>query len=166
MGPRILRAAAAGTLWEGPVPRPDLGPLDVIVMTLEALRANDDRQPSAGTAFLRRFSTDEFMLAGEAVRLPPQGLTAFMAASQYCLLLEPDGVSCVFPSDMCQLDHNQAWQEVVLEDRDGEMLVKMGWELEKRPSDSCWLTCAISWHDFRDAFRPGIGQEEWDRSFG
>ena len=68
----------------------------------------------------------------------------------------------------------------------GKKLATLGWELRRtmppddltsgaglasgesdRSSDGCsWLTHSITWHDFREAWRPGIGQEEWDRSFG
>ena len=45
-----------------------------------------------------------------------------------------------------------------------QMLAKLGWTL--RREDGCWLIDDVTWHDFREGFRPGIGQVEWDRSFG
>ena len=45
-------------------------------------------------------------------------------------------------------------------------LVKLGWELSRREADGCWVTRAWHWHDFRDEFRPGLGQEEWPRICG
>ena len=67
---------------------------------------------------------------------------------------------------MCSFEEGQAWQEVVLEAAgDGEMLAKLGWSLA-RDDDGCWRTSEVAWHDFRPGFRPGIGQVEWDRSFG
>ena len=45
-------------------------------------------------------------------------------------------------------------------------LVKLGWELARREADGCWVTRAWHWHDFRDEFRPGLGQEEWPRICG
>ena len=67
-----------------------------------------------------------------------------------------------------KLGDGDAWQEVSLEEPDGsgELLAKLGWSLVRRRSDGCWVTDALSWHDFREGFRPGIGEEEWDRSFG
>ena len=35
-----------------------------------------------------------------------------------------------------------------------------------RDRGGCWVTDQVTWHDFRDSFRPGIGQEEWPRICG
>ena len=162
--------ADAGKLWTGPEPTASLSPGEVICLTLTALQANDDPQPHAGCALLRRFATSDFVLAGEPVtasgaRRPVQILSAFFANSQYNLLLDPTVVAR-FPTDMCSFEEGQAWQEVVLEAAgDGEMLAKLGWSLA-RDDDGCWRTSEVAWHDFRPGFRPGIGQVEWDRSFG
>ena len=81
---------------------------------------------------------------------------------------------------MVSLDDDSAWQEVCLEGisggqesssrstqhGEGELLAKLGWSLVRRRRDGCWVTDALSWHDFRMEFRPGIGEVEWDRSFG
>ena len=116
----------------------------------------------------RRFSSATFLLAGEASspRLTPQGLTRFFETSQYGLLLESNAYRVTYPSDLVSLDDKHAWQEVCLEEADGdELLAKLGWALLRR-GDGCWVTDTLSWHDFRPEFRPGIGEEEWDRSFG
>ena len=83
------------------------------------------------------------------------------------MLLEPDSYIATFPTDTFSLDDDGAWQEVHLESPDGsgEVYAKLGWSLRKR-GDGCWLTDEVSWHDFREEWRPGIGEEEWDRSFG
>ena len=172
--PKALQMEEAGTLWDGPVPRSSYSALDVIELILSALWQNDQPQAHAGTALLRRFSTDEFRLPGEPSlpRLTPQGLTAFFSGSQYGLLLDRDAYALVYPTDMVSLDDDQAWQEVSMVSLDGsggddggELLAKLGWSLVRR-GDGCWVTDAISWHDFRPDYRPGIGEEEWDRSFG
>ena len=167
--PAASRALESGWLWSGPEPGPEYSPVQVIELTLSALRSNDEPQPSAGTALLRRFSTADFALPGEPTeperRLTPQDLTKFFCESQYGLLLD-GAYRAAFPSDTVELDEDCAWQEVGLEaPEDGELLAKLGWSLRRR-SDGCWLTDAVSWHDFRTGFRPGIGEEEWDRSFG
>lgn len=171
--PTALQDAEAGLLWAGAVPQPEYSAVDVIELTLRALRNNDDPQPHAGTALLRRFATADFHVPGEPMspRLQPQELTAFFETNQYGLLLKRNEYLASFPSDTVELDDTRAWQEVCLEapaDGDGEepLLVKMGWSLVRRGADGCWVTEAISWHDFREGFRPGIGEEEWDRSFG
>ena len=165
--PDVLRQAEAGTLWDGAVPQPDYSPIEVIELILRALQQNDEPQPHAGTALLRRFSTSDCCLPGEpsAPRLAPQELTAFFASSQYGLLLEPAAYRAAFPSDTVELDDAHAWQEVSLEDDAGNLLAKLGWSLQRR-RDGCWVTEHVSWHDFREGWRPGIGEEEWDRSFG
>ena len=59
-----------------------------------------------------------------------------------------------------------AFQEVQLDAvGGGPMLAKLGWELERTPP-GFWLTSRVSWQDFRDGFRPGIGREEWTRAYG
>lgn len=160
--------ADAGKLWRGMIPQSSYAPGEVIDLTLSALQCNDDPQPHAGTACLRRFATPTFVLAGEPLtadgaRLPPQALTSFFESSQYNLLLDASAV-VTFPTDTCSFEEGTAWQEVVVEDDAGAMLAKLGWSLTL--VDGCWRTDDVSWHDFRDEFRPGIGQVEWDRSFG
>ena len=175
--PKALQQQEDGTLWDGPRPSRQYSPHEVIDLILSALRSNDVPSPHAGTALLRRFSTEEFRFAGEpdSPRLTPQGLTAFFEAdapsAQYGLLLERDTYAPAYPSDIVSLDDDRAWQEVCLEstsgnggDNDGVLLAKLGWSLVRR--DGCWMTDEVSWHDFRADFRPGIGEEEWDRSFG
>ena len=83
--PTVLQQEEAGELWDGPVPEPHLGPLDVISLTLLALSRNDiAAQPHAGTALLRRFSTSTFALVGEPQpRQTPRELSAFFASSPW-----------------------------------------------------------------------------------
>ena len=84
-----------------------------------------------------------------------------------------------FPQETVSLDGETAWQEVWLEGAggrgrydpepplaEGEVLAKLGWSLRRSRAHGGWVTEALSWHDFRPAFRPGIGEVEWDRSFG
>lgn len=170
--PEALREHERGTLWSGPNPDPTLTPQEVIELTLRALRNNNEPQPHSGTALLRRFATASFSFAGEPTqpRLPPPELTSFMSSNQYNLLLEPDCYSTwAFPSDTCCLDDDEAWQEVTFEcvgsRGENTLLAKLGWTLV-RDSGGCWVTDEVSWHDFRDSFRPGIGQEEWPRICG
>lgn len=160
--------ASQGSLWAGPHPSSSYSPEAVISLTLEALQRNNDPQPHAGTALLRRFSTPTFTLAGEPIpasgsRVSPQALSSFFSTSQYGLLLN-NSVVVTFPTEICSFDEGSAWQEVVLESPGGSMLAKLGWSLTR--SGGCWLTSEVMWHDFRDGWRPGIGQVEWDRSFG
>ena len=89
--------------------------------------------------------------------------------SQFNLLLCPYQYS--FPSDTYYIDGSRAFQEVQFDSRPdaasgaAALLAKLGWELVRGP-DGCWRTDAVSWHDFRDEFRPGVGQDEWPRICG
>ena len=167
--PAALQRVESGTLWDGSVPEPAYTPQEVISLTLDALQSNDEPQPSFGTALLRRFSTEEFQMAGEPQRLPPPALTAFFTTNQYNLLLDREGASWYFPAETCSFDDENAWQEVRFESDgaaagENALLVKLGWSLVR--SKGCWLTESVDWHDFRPDFRPGIGQEEWPRICG
>lgn len=174
--PEALGLHESGALWEGPTPDASFSPQEVIALTLRALQDNDSPQPNSGTALLRRFSSSDFAFAGEphqanGRRLAPPELTAFFASTQYNLLLEPSCYSqWSFPSETCSFDDSEAWQEIrfeTLADGRGEntLLAKLGWSLV-RDRDGCWLTDEVTWHDFRDSYRPGIGQEEWPRICG
>lgn len=184
--PAALRQAERGQLWPGARPGDDAipdDPQEMIEFMLSALRRNDEPERHSGTALLRRFATDDFALAGEPTQtiLQPPQLTEFFQSTQYGLLLEDETVmQWSFPQEPVSLDDSEAWQEVWLEGtggqgkydpqapmRSGDVLAKLGWSLRRTGRFSnCWLTEAITWHDFRPAFRPGIGEEEWDRSFG
>mmetsp|Transcript_20641 Transcript_20641/g.29943 ORF Transcript_20641/g.29943 Transcript_20641/m.29943 type:complete len:120 (-) Transcript_20641:339-698(-) len=72
-----------------------------------------------------------------------------------------------FPNDPVDYDDGMCWLECRLRDaQDDELLVVMGWTLQKREEDGAWLIHNIDWQDFRDKFRPGIGREEWERICG
>ena len=174
--PEAARSHESGTLWQGTQPSAAYSPQEVIELTLSALQNNDDPKPHSGTALFRRFSSERFALAGEPRpdddrRLSPPELTAFFRSSQYGLLLEPACYSqWAFPSETCSFDDDEAWQEVVFESQAGRrgentLLAKLGWSLV-RDGGGCWVTDDISWHDFRDSYRPGLGQEEWPRICG
>eukprot|EP00555_Chaetoceros_dichaeta_P012918 CAMPEP_0198263086 /NCGR_PEP_ID=MMETSP1447-20131203/11501_1 /TAXON_ID=420782 /ORGANISM="Chaetoceros dichaeta, Strain CCMP1751" /LENGTH=270 /DNA_ID=CAMNT_0043951563 /DNA_START=261 /DNA_END=1070 /DNA_ORIENTATION=+ len=97
----------------------------------------------------------------------------------------PSGVS----EEVDILDYEDGTCWVVCELRDvvsEELLVVLGWELVRSCSnsiynnssvgemecreveekdhetdDGAWLVESLTWQDFRDAYRPGIGREEW-----
>ena len=71
-----------------------------------------------------------------------------------------------FSSDIVDHGDGKCWLECRLYDKkDGELLVVSGWELQKNPISGGWLMDRIDWQDFRDAFYPGLGREEWARAF-
>lgn len=73
-----------------------------------------------------------------------------------------------FPHEALDYGDGTCWLECHLRSAndDDKLLVSTGWELRRRASDNAWLVHRIDWQDFRDAFRPGIGRQEWTRVCG
>jgi hypothetical protein len=73
-----------------------------------------------------------------------------------------------FPHEALDYADGTCWLECQLRSTndDDKLLVSTGWELRRRASDNAWLVDRIDWQDFRDAFRPGIGRQEWTRVCG
>lgn len=69
-----------------------------------------------------------------------------------------------FPSDPLDYEDGTCWVECRIRSTESdELLVVTGWSLEQRVADGAWLVNMLDWQDFREAFRPGIGREEWER---
>ena len=81
---------------------------------------------------------------------------------RYALLASDDYVADL-GEDVLELG-DEAFLPVRFEAPEGRLLVKLGWEFERRRG--CWLTSRWDWHDFRGQFHPGIDQEEWTRICG
>jgi hypothetical protein len=72
-----------------------------------------------------------------------------------------------FPHEALDYADGTCWLECQLRSTDDDkLLVSTGWELRRRASDNAWLVHRIDWQDFREAFRPGIGRQEWTRVCG
>jgi hypothetical protein len=87
--------------------------------------------------------------------------------NQFAILLGmAEDYTMDFASDVVDYGEGKCWLECRLYDqKDGELLVVSGWELQKNPISGGWLIDRIDWQDFRDAFYPGLGREEWARAF-
>ena len=72
-----------------------------------------------------------------------------------------------FPGDVFEYDEGKAWVETQLRHpKSGKLLAILAWSLIRCEEYHSWLVDWIDWQDFRDAFRPGIGREEWSRICG
>lgn len=88
---------------------------------------------------------------------------------QFAIIMgvEDRGFQVIFPSDIVQYDDNECWIECRFYSPDkNELLVVIGWTLLRQDDNKCWLIHQMDWQDFRDAYRPGIGREEWERICG
>jgi len=158
-------------------PSTELSGSEAIELQLLAMQGGD---VDGGAELWMRFAHRRFALAA----IEPWGAPALARAvrdpaSQYALLT--DRRLCVdFPSEAVERVTDaglaRVWHEVemlLVPDgaidgpfgMDGFTAAKLGWECEWDATRG-WLTRRISWHDFRPAFRPGIGQEEWPRVCG
>jgi len=155
------------------MPPSALSPQESITHILDALRHNDHPLADTGASMLLKMSTDRFKLqlrwmVGTASASALSGVFR-NPSSQFHLLMCDYEHS--FPSDAYFIDEDRVFLEVQLDSCTAAgqawsgMLAKLGWELKRAP-DGRWLTDFVIWHDFRDEFRPGIGQEEWPRICG
>lgn len=161
-------------------PNPNLSPSEFVTKILEALLHPDEPLPDSGFRLLLRASTPQWRksilksvaapyhaheeLVASALATPMQKST-----NQFGILVgsdeEQEEFTISFPSDTVEdSEDDTCWLECRLQSvRDNKLLVVMGWHLRRREMDGAWLIDKLDWHDFRDAFRPGIGQEEWAR---
>jgi len=168
-------------------PNPHLSSKDFVRQLLRALWDNSNPLPDTGFRVLLRSSTplwrhclfhsvgapdnaqDEVVASalGEAIGRPN---------NQFAILVD-DGETISnngeppfvldFPTDVVDYGDGTCWLECRLRARDnGELLVAMGWQLQRQSVDGAWLVDQMDWQDFRDEYRPGIGREEWMRICG
>ncbi|KAJ1631433.1 hypothetical protein T492DRAFT_870058 [Pavlovales sp. CCMP2436] len=149
-----------------------LSSAEAIELSLLAMQGGDI---DGGAALWLRFSAPSFCLAAiEPWGAPALALAVRDSKSQYSLLAD-SRLAIEFPTEPVERFDSDgiavSWHEVELElrpggrfDSEGYTAAKLGWENEW--SSKGWCTRHVSWHDFRPAFRPGIGQEEWPRICG
>ena len=162
--------------WKRP-PNPLLESQDVVLCLLEELRQPSSRY--SGVIALLETSTDTWRnVLRQSVAAPNDATNEQIAPSleaalarpnnQFAILLGIEDVNyrITFPTD--PLDYGDTcWVECRLRSASkDELLVAMGWSLEKRAIDGAWMVATLDWQDFRDAYRPGIGREEWERICG
>jgi hypothetical protein len=162
-------------------PTRSLSAADAISLQLLAMQGGDAER---GAELWLRFANLSFRLPG----VEPWGAPALAAAvrdgsCQYALLADRR-LHVDFLTEAVETDASarggarRCWHEVELQLCAGDGLVdeaftaaKLGWECEYVDTDGAgdgggWRTNAVIWHDFRPAFTPGIGQEDWPRICG
>eukprot|EP00961_Rhodomonas_salina_P190476 2569920-Rhodomonas_salina.2 len=161
------------------IPGPELTPEEVITQTLKSLQNIDDPYFDAGVEVLLRLASDRFKLqlrwlVGSSQKPGVLSSVFRNENTQFHLLL------CAhehhFPFDTYHIDDHRVFVDCQIDapqsgsgDAKGRkwtgMMAKLGFEMI-RDDGGVWLFDSIIWHDFRDGFRPGIGQEEWPRICG
>jgi hypothetical protein len=159
-------------------PNPHLSPIEFIQACLHCLWSNDDPLPDSGFRLLLRASTKDWrkqlrrsvgapVTAHEEVVASALGYAIARPNNQFAILVgEAESYVATFPTDPLEYaDDGTCWVECQFRGaNDGKLLVITGWQLHKE--NGAWMVDNIDWQDFRDAFRPGIGREEWMRICG
>jgi hypothetical protein len=158
-------------------PNPNLSPTEFIQECLHCLWANGDPLPDSGFRLLLRASTKAWRKKlHQSVGAPVAAHVEVVASAlgeaicrpnnQFGILVgEAETYTSTFPTDPLDYADGTCWVECQLRgSNDGKLLVITGWQLEKE--NGAWMVDSIDWQDFRDAFRPGIGREEWMRICG
>lgn len=171
----VIERKVVQSQWRRP-PNPFLGPVDLVTCLLEELR--NSKKYSGVTSLLESSSDDWREVLRKSVGAPEGVLIAQLAppletalgrpGNQFAILLgvENQGYLPTFPTDPLEYE-NTCWLECRLRSNNNdELLVAMGWSLERRPEDGAWVVSKLDWQDFRDAYRPGIGRGEWERICG
>ncbi len=168
--------------WRRP-PHPGCSPEELIDGILSALWDSDDPLPDSGFLLLLRTATKKWRAqilksigAPTTQEVDWQLVSSALGAAigrprnQFGLLVAGEGneeneIPYVldFPFEALDYDDGTAWLECQMRDKKtNELLVVTGWTLQQR-DDGAWLVDAVTWHDLRDEFRPGVGQTEWMR---
>jgi hypothetical protein len=167
------------TMLEDDLQRPPnakLSPKAFVDSIFQGLLHNEEPFPSSGFKRLLQCSTDQWKNnIYQSIGAPVDANVEVVAAAlgdalgrpqqQFAILVgeeDDNNFYISFPSEELDFFDGTCWIECVLRDkRDGSLMVVTGWSLRQRQSDGAWLVDRIDWQDFREAYRPGIGREEW-----
>lgn len=160
-------------------PNPDLTMEQVVEETLNGLRNPHSPAHNFGFSALLLASTPSwrdflYTSVGAPLSYSVQKVAISLEAAmsrpnnQFRILVgqEDAPYKIVFPTDALDYEDGTAWLECRLRSEDDdELLVVLGWSLVQ-DQDGAWCIDGFDWQDFRDAYRPGIGREEWERICG
>lgn len=186
----VVERKALQRRWQRP-PNPLLGPTDLVTALLEELRspqttvstnpAMDTSGQHPGVLALLETSSPSWRkilcrsVGASEEKTSNQYLVPSLEAAlgrpnnQFAILMgvEDTGYQITFPTDPLDFEDGTCWVECRLRGgRQEDLLVAMGWSLVRRATDGAWIVDALDWQDFREAYRPGIGREEWMRICG
>lgn len=175
-------------------PHPSLEPLEVVQSVLTQLGSvphfleHDplESRPHPGVQVLWEASTEDWRhtmaaMVGGGTSTAEGGTTdesrivsalgRFLARphQQFAILMgtENQDYRIDFPTDVMEWSEEEAWLECRLRDsQTNELLVVLGWTLNRQRQQEAWYIHSFDWQDFRNAYRPGIGREEWERICG
>ena len=161
-------------------PNVALSPEETVSEILHGLRRPHHPQRYFGLVGLLRASTMKwrgFLCASVAAAAHEDSETVAAALeaamsrpnNQFRILLglEDDCYLTDFPTDPVDYGDGSCWLECRLHSKDThELLVALGWSLQRDAVTRAWVVDALDWQDFREKYRPGIGREEWERICG
>jgi hypothetical protein len=162
-------------------PNANLSVQETVEEVLESLRRPHYPQRYFGILILLRTSMPSWRSflcrsvgapLDEDNRVVAEALEAAMSRphNQFRILLgqENDGYQIDFATDPVDYGDGQCWLECRLRCHEtDDLLVALGWSLVRSDdAEQAWRIDGLDWQDFRDAYRPGIGREEWERICG
>lgn len=159
-------------------PNPNLDPCQVVTEILNGLRDPHTPTYNFGFEVLLRSSTPSWCnLLYRSVGAPSDSSLQSVSEALESALSRPNNqfrilvgkedtaYRITFPTDYLDYEDGTCWVECRLRSQhDDTLLVALGWSLLRQ--DGAWRIHGMDWQDFRDAYRPGIGREEWERICG
>ena len=169
---------------ESPANNPNLSPVEFVSKILECLLQPDDPLPNSGYRVLLRSSSPKWKreiqkalgvpskysdenIVNEEILASALGSALMRPNNQFGILVNNDddyqlqiGNILDYQDGTCWVGSRLVSSSTTLEHK---VLVIIGWQLVKPPHMDTWTIESIEWQDFRDAYRPGIGREEWSQ---
>lgn len=171
---------------DSPANNPNLSPVEFVSKILECLLQPDDPLPNSGYRVLLRSSSPKWRreiqkalgvpsqyysdenLVNEDILASALGSALMRPNNQFGILVNNDDDYTLQIVNILDYQDGTCWissRLVSSSTLESKVLVILGWHLIKPPNMDTWTIDSIEWQDFRDAYRPGIGREEWSQIF-